>query len=474
MAALLPKFSRVGFGSYRVALGVEEHEKALRKALTMGINVIDTSTNYADGKSEELIGKVLHDMQSERKLRREDVVLVSKAGYIQGSNLKRMFEPGYVQPPELVMYQRDCFHCIHPDFLRDQLERSLQRLRTPYLDVFLLHNPEYYLMKNITGPRDDGERHRRVMLDRIGRAFEALEREVARGRIRSYGISCNSFGKPDSDPHHVPYRPLLPANLLERAALEPGACVDWAASNGLRVIVNRPLNAFSDTLGSFRLASYPPAVGYQEALDAALKRVEYAFDSLPESSEEDSELDQLKDAITQIDRLRPHFQSYFHFESALYRSIIPALRRLVEEVGGTDGNFAPDMVPTGVPEYSGQHVTDQYEEGEKLGVVVQRFLDAYVAQVKYELGKRAGDRIRELGFDYRGTEEGGETLQRYALRWLLGHRGVSSVLLGMRSEGYVDDAASLLRPEAGAAAAATEAGAGRERTAAHAGARSEA
>ena len=50
--------SQAGFGCYRVSAGVAHHEKALRRALREGINLIDTSTNYADGGSESLIGPV--------------------------------------------------------------------------------------------------------------------------------------------------------------------------------------------------------------------------------------------------------------------------------------------------------------------------------------------------------------------------------------------------------------------------------
>jgi aryl-alcohol dehydrogenase-like predicted oxidoreductase len=45
---------QAGFGCYRVSAGAAHHEKALRRALREGINLIDTSTNYADGGSESL------------------------------------------------------------------------------------------------------------------------------------------------------------------------------------------------------------------------------------------------------------------------------------------------------------------------------------------------------------------------------------------------------------------------------------
>jgi hypothetical protein len=51
--------SRFGFGAYRVDDRSALHRAALEKALTSGVQLVDTSTNYADGHSEQLIGEVL-------------------------------------------------------------------------------------------------------------------------------------------------------------------------------------------------------------------------------------------------------------------------------------------------------------------------------------------------------------------------------------------------------------------------------
>jgi aryl-alcohol dehydrogenase-like predicted oxidoreductase len=127
---------------------------------------------------------------------------------------------------------------------RDQITQSLERLGTDYVDVYLLHNPEYYLLKNVSAdtPQDQLAVHRQHMLNRIESAFEEMEREVARGRIRSYGISSNSFSLKDSDPFFLPYDGLVdlairasrvagnvthsfstvqfPANILEQEGLQ--------------------------------------------------------------------------------------------------------------------------------------------------------------------------------------------------------------------------------------------------------------
>ena len=90
--------STIGFGCYRVSLGNAAHETALKKALESGINLIDTSTNYGDGKSEELVGNVLKDFEKENHRITDGVMVVTKVGYVQGQNYKKA-------------KQREKFHC---------------------------------------------------------------------------------------------------------------------------------------------------------------------------------------------------------------------------------------------------------------------------------------------------------------------------------------------------------------------------
>lgn len=259
--------SKIGFGTYRVSIQSQVHESALRKALKAGINLIDTSANYMDGEAEELIGKVMKDFD------RKCITIVSKFGYIQGQNMERYYD-GFVTP-ETVEYHPDCFHSIHPDFMRDQLTRSLTRLQISYIDFYLLHNPEYYLMHTITSSDENEKKKQQTeMLRRISEIFIALELEVKNKRINSYGISSNSFAKTPDDPHFLPYTQLIemaekaaktagnavhsfrcvqmPGNLLEKVGLEN--CATWAHNNKLMVLINRPLNAYDEN-GLWRLAT---------------------------------------------------------------------------------------------------------------------------------------------------------------------------------------------------------------------------
>ena len=192
--------SEAGFGGYRVDVSVAEHRQALEHALRSGINLIDTSANYADGGSEQLVGVVLADMIKRGEIDREQVVVVTKAGYLQGENmeLSRQRKGEGAPFPDLVVFDAELEHCIHPVFLAEQLTRSLQRMQLTHIDCLLLHNPEYYL-KWANHNNIDPEVAQTEYLRRIEVAFRYLESEVESGRIGCYGISSNTFPKPATD-----------------------------------------------------------------------------------------------------------------------------------------------------------------------------------------------------------------------------------------------------------------------------------
>jgi aryl-alcohol dehydrogenase-like predicted oxidoreductase len=262
--------SAAGFGCYRVDAAVIEHQQALTKALSSGINIIDTSANYADGGSEKLIGKILQELVLTGQLQREEVVVVSKVGYLQGQNYKLSQERKMEGRPfkDLVLYNEGLEHCIHPDFLAEQLTMSLERLGLETIDCYLLHNPEYYLSwakaQNL-----EHEAVKREYLRRIRAAFIHLESEVAKGRISYYGISSNTFVYPEnhftftslsqiwdiaesiSAQHH--FRIIeFPCNLLETAGVieknqpENNSVLEFAVKKSLGVLINRPLNAIQE------------------------------------------------------------------------------------------------------------------------------------------------------------------------------------------------------------------------------------
>ncbi len=285
--------SRLGFGCYRVDTQEAEHREALVAALRRGCNLIDTSTNYGDGESERLVGLVLAEMIRRQELAREEVIVVSKIGYIQGHNFKQAQERERAgRPyPEMVKYGEGLWHCLHPEFLADQLGASLDRLGIAVLDVCLLHNPEYFLSEAQHRGEQDVESLRREFYRRLQAAFVYLERQVAAGRIRWYGVSSNTVtGRPEaldstslsrmvaqaeaaatSCGHSTCHFQVLqcPINLFESGAARLAntgndgreTVLTVAMAKQVAVLGNRPLNAMPSHAGAhggmIRLADFP-------------------------------------------------------------------------------------------------------------------------------------------------------------------------------------------------------------------------
>ena len=263
--------SKVGFGAYRVSIQSEVHEDALEKAIDDGVTLIDTSSNYTDGDSEKLIGKVL------KKVERTPFI-ISKVGYIQGHNLTVIDELNTkeIAVEDLVIIDKDLKHSIHPDFIEDQIKRTLENLGVESIHAYLLHNPEYYLKTEDSTKKE--------YYSRIKKAFVKMEELVNRGLIHSYGISSNTFVDPKDDhnstdldivfgaardiniDHNFKYIQ-FPMNVLEMGALERQydgqTLIERAKNFKLKTIINRPLNCFSEQ-GLLRLATYTVDSMYED------------------------------------------------------------------------------------------------------------------------------------------------------------------------------------------------------------------
>lgn len=263
--------SRVGFGGYRVGLDHPDHRAAVREALQRGLNLFDTAPSFALGDSERVLGESLAEAIASGQVARDEIVLVTKAGVAQGPDRERIAQreregrPYRATGPLAGATDAGPAFCLDPDFLRDQLTGSLERLGVEHVEVCLVQNPEHLLL---AAPQDDPEavaRARRELLESLEAAFRHLEEEVAAGRITYYGVSTNVAARPPEDParidldelaaaalraggpsHH--FRVLeLPLNLAEPAALQaaPGqrSPLDVAVAQGWAVLACRPLNA---------------------------------------------------------------------------------------------------------------------------------------------------------------------------------------------------------------------------------------
>ena len=223
--------SVVGFGCWPMAgdrygaIEDDEAVKAIHRALDRGVNCVDTAPAYGGGHSEEVVARALEG-------RRQDVILVTKCGV-------KAPPPGQLGP------LRDASRA---NILRE-VDASLKRLRTDWVDVLLVHWPD------------------------AGTPFEetmrALEEVVASGRARFVG-RLELHRRHDGRVHAHPARRRL-AGGLSHARPAPGAeTFPYCLTHGIGVMGYGSLGHGLLT-GAFtaRRASIPPATGAATAWPSA-------------------------------------------------------------------------------------------------------------------------------------------------------------------------------------------------------------
>jgi aryl-alcohol dehydrogenase-like predicted oxidoreductase len=443
--------SGAGFGGYRISSGVEAHHQALRQALTSGINLIDTSANYADGASEELIGETIGELVRDGSITHNQLVVVSKGGYIQGMNYQvaqeRLQSGGGF--PDVVEYAPGLWHCIAPEFLQDQITRSLNRLQLRTIDVYLLHNPEYYLSwaARESVPLDEA---RKEYYRRIRAAFEYLEKEVEQGRISYYGISSNSFPHPADSPDFTSLEEVVkiaesialthhfavvqfPANLGEQGfVIEPNqsddrTLMDVVRDKSLGVLINRPLNVIHDDR-LIRMADFsiPGSIPDESVIDkqcGLLMELEEAFrnERLGDFSDDPEGQRGLHEFVTVGHTIRQHwmdFGSIEHFHDVMSQHFAPRL------------GFVSQYLRQRGDERNINWYADYLNNARALLHTVS----CYYSGEAQDRARRIRERIAsvvEIPAD--------ESLSALSIRLLLGVEGVDCVLVGMRRGDYVED-----------------------------------
>jgi aryl-alcohol dehydrogenase-like predicted oxidoreductase len=111
-------FGEPGRGNHSWTLGEEDSRALIKQALDLGINFLDTANTYSDGSSEEIVGRAIKDFS-----KRDDIVLATKV-------FNRM-RPG---PNGAGLSRKAIF---------DEIDNSLHRLGTDYVDLYQIHRFDY-------------------------------------------------------------------------------------------------------------------------------------------------------------------------------------------------------------------------------------------------------------------------------------------------------------------------------------------
>ena len=209
-------WSSVGLGSYLGGVDDPTDDlvtRAFARCVAGGVNVIDTAINYRYQRAERCLGRALSAQIDAGVVARDEIILCTKGGYLPHPDRADWFVTEIVRPSRGRVSLDDLVegsHCMHPDYIDDQIERSRANLRVETIDLYYLHNPESQV-----GAVDE-----RTLHDRLSAAFEILERASDEGRIRMYGLATwSAFRVPAGQRGHMSLE--LAKRLAARAA--PGA-----------------------------------------------------------------------------------------------------------------------------------------------------------------------------------------------------------------------------------------------------------
>jgi aryl-alcohol dehydrogenase-like predicted oxidoreductase len=132
----------IGCNNFGGRIDEKRTEEVINASIDAGINFFDTADIYADGKSEELLGRFLGR-------RRSEVIIATKFGYeMEG-------QPGGARP----------------EYIRKAFGASLRRLKTDYIDLYQQHVPDTDVP--------------------IAETLGALDELVRSGKVREIG--CSNF-----------------------------------------------------------------------------------------------------------------------------------------------------------------------------------------------------------------------------------------------------------------------------------------
>lgn len=134
----------VGGHNLYLNLDEEQGKDVVRQAINHGINLLDTAYIYGPERSEELVGEVVKEYP------REQIKIATKGSHEFDENQE--------------VHQNN-----QPEYLKQQVENSLKRLQTDYIDLYYIHFPDD------NTPKDQ--------------AVAALQELKEQGKIKAIGVS---------------------------------------------------------------------------------------------------------------------------------------------------------------------------------------------------------------------------------------------------------------------------------------------
>jgi len=214
----------IGGGGWAYCWGPQDDSEsvaAIRRALDLGINWIDTAAVYGLGHSEEIIGRAIPSTGSgHRAGRRDEVIIATKCGLV--------WDKGSTTP-----YGR-----LKAESVRREAEASLRRLKIEVIDLYQIH-----------WPNPDGD---------IEEAWGVIADLIREGKVRYGGVSNFSVAQLKRVQAIHPVASLQPPyNMLRRGIEEE--LLAYCAANDMGVIAYSPMQAglLTGTFTQERVANLP-------------------------------------------------------------------------------------------------------------------------------------------------------------------------------------------------------------------------
>jgi aryl-alcohol dehydrogenase-like predicted oxidoreductase len=210
----------IGGGDWSFGWGPQDDTAslaAMRRALELGVNWIDTAAVYGLGHSEELVGRLL------RELPRDDRPFVFTKGGLIWDEQNRMKEPRRV---------------LKPESIRTEVEASLRRLGVERIDLYQFHWPDE------TGtPVED--------------SWETMSRLVEEGKVHAAGVSnfdVDLLARCEAIRHVDSLQP--PFSLVRREAGEHD--IPWCATHHTGIICYSPMQSgiLTESFSASRVAAF--------------------------------------------------------------------------------------------------------------------------------------------------------------------------------------------------------------------------
>ncbi|MEX2115635.1 MAG: aldo/keto reductase [Bacteroidota bacterium] len=200
-----PDLTVIGFGAWAIGgpwiygwgeVNDDESVAAIHTALDEGINWVDTAAAYGFGHSEEVVGTALKGI-------RHRVFVATKCGLVPDG-------------------KGDAYRNSGPESIRKEMEDSLKRLQTDYVDLYQIHWPD------VNVP--------------IGDSWEMMVRLRDEGKARYIGVSNYSILEIKACKALAPVQSLQPPySMLTREAETD--VLPYCETNGIGVVVYSPMQS---------------------------------------------------------------------------------------------------------------------------------------------------------------------------------------------------------------------------------------